>query len=431
MGNPWRRLIGLAHAVLTLFVIFSGAGFAQSPRMVGYLPQWALYYDHPWLARDLVSSGAAPLLDQVNYAQANIRGARCVIADANADLNRVYAAEESIDGKADSPAAPLKGGFHQLQLLKARYLHMQTIISLEGKPSTFAEAALPANRAAFVESCMDMFVAGHLAPGVESPGLFEGFDLDWEFPHDVIEGANYMALVAEFRRQLDAASMAVGATRKPLLSVAAGPGTRRYPGVDWSIIAQSVDEVGLMNYDYSGPWQKLTGMIAPLYPIDGGPPRQGTVDGTVAEYEAAGVPASKLLMGVPFYGYGWQQVSVGSNHGLFQAGQAVHGDSPYNAIAALVPKSTIYRDEISRTPWLFDGHEFWTFDDPVSAWTKAAYAASHHLGGVMIWELSGDTADAQLMRALHAGLRAPATDGALAAFPVANPSRSGSRTMSQ
>ena len=33
--------------------------------------------------------------------------------------------------------------------------------------------------------------------------------------------------------------------------------------------------------------------------------------------------------------------------------------SPYHAIAALVPHSTVYRDEHSQTPWLFDGTVFW------------------------------------------------------------------------
>ena len=140
----------------------------------------------------------------------------------------------SIDGQADLPAAPLRGGLHQLVLLKQRYPRMRTVISIEGKPPSFAVAAQPENRAAFVASCIAMFVDGHLAAGVEAPGLFSGFDLDWEFPKTPVDGANYVALLAEFRRQLDQhqpdqAGARPGAHRL-LLSVAAGPGTRRYPG---------------------------------------------------------------------------------------------------------------------------------------------------------------------------------------------------------
>jgi chitinase len=383
-----------------------GSPPAAHPLVVGYLPQWGLYSTPPWLARDLVTSGAAPLLDQLDYAQANIRDGRCVLADPEADLNHVYTAETSVDGKADPPSAPLRGGLHQLALLKARYPRIRTVISIEGKSASFAEAAQPGTRAAFVASCMDMFVRGHLAPGAESPGLFDGFDVDWEFPQTEADGANYLALLAEFRKQMGPLDRERGPGRRLLLSVAAGPGTRRYPGVDWALVAPLVDEVGLMNYDYSGPWQQVTGMIAPLYPLEGAPANQGTVDGTVTEYEAAGVPADKLLLGMPFYGYSWQGVSA-TNHGLFQAGQSVRGDSPYSAIAALALHSTVYRDPHSKTPWLFDGSTFWTYDDPLSARTKAAYAASHGLAGVMVWELSGDTADSQLLRAIRAGLTQP------------------------
>ena len=400
-------LLALFYSITPTSCLADGAHpnepLPSSRIVVGYLPQWGLYSTPAWLARDLVASGAAPLLDQVNYAQANIRDGKCVVADPEADLNRVYTPEMSIDGKADLLTAPLRGGLHQLVLLKQRYPRMRTVISIEGKASSFAEAAQPAAQVAFVSSCIDMFVRGHLAPGVEAPGLFEGFDMDWEFPQTEADGANYMALLAEFRRQLDAVQRERGGIRRLLLTVAAGPGTRRYPGVDWAKIVGLVDEVGLMNYDYSGPWQQVTGMIAPLYALEGAPPNQGTVDGTVAEYEAVGVPASKLLMGVPFYGYSWQGVAV-ANHGLFQAGQSVRSDSPYRAIADLVPHSTVYRDPHSQTPWLFDGNIFWTFDDPLSARAKAAYAADHGLAGVMVWELSGDTADAQLIRAIHAGL---------------------------
>jgi chitinase len=372
------------------------------PILVGYLPQWGLYSTPPWIARDLVTSGAAPLLDQLDYAQANIRDAKCVIADPEADLNHPYTAEMSIDGKADLPTAPLRGGLHQLVLLKARYPRIRTVISIEGKPASFAEAAQPEARAAFVTSCIDMFIHGHIAPGAEAPGLFEGFDLDWEFPQTPADGANYVALLAEFRRQLDAISLQQ-AGRKLILSAAAGPGTHRYPGVDWAQVVPLVDQVGLMNYDYSGPWQQVTGMIAPLYPLEGAPLNQGTVDGTVAEYEAVGIPAAKLLLGIPFYGYSWQGVT-GTNHGLFQPGKSIRGDQPYHAIASLVPQSTVYRDHKSQTPWLFDGNIFWTYDDPLSAKTKAAYAATHNLAGVMVWELSGDTANAQLLHAIAAGL---------------------------
>jgi chitinase len=164
-----------------------------------------------------------------------------------------------------------------------------------------------------------------------------------------------------------------------------------------------------MTYDFSGPWSDTTGLIAPLTAdagYDG-----GTVAHCVDAYIAAGVPAEKLLMGVPFYGYGWHQV-IETGHGLSQEGLPIHGDRPYSYIAGLVARSTVYRDPESQTPWLFDGDIFWTYDDPVSIHRKAVYALDHQLGGMMIWELSGDTASADLLHAAYRSLHSVAAPAA-------------------
>ena len=95
----------------------------------------------------------------------------------------------------------MRGSFHQLQELKKLYPRMKILISLEGKAASFAEAAQPENRAAFVSSCIDMFVRGHFAAGADAPGIFDGFDLDWEYPQQE-DAPNYLALLQEFRKQL-------------------------------------------------------------------------------------------------------------------------------------------------------------------------------------------------------------------------------------
>ena len=386
--------------------LLSFPALAQTPVIVGYLPQWGLYGTPPWSARQLVSSGSAPLLDQIDYSQAFIVNGRCAIADPKADLQHPYTAQTSVDGSADAPGdaagPPLKGEFHQLQELHRLYPRIRMLISIEGKPAAFADAAQPDKRVAFVASCIDMFLRGNLAPGLRAPDLFSGIDVDWEYPGGPSDGTNYTALLAEFRKQFD---VYAPHGPKPLLTIAVAPGLGRYPGVDWPLVAQTVDRVGLMNYDYNGPWQKTTGLVSPLYAQPSLPLESGNVDATVQEYLGAGIPAAKLLMGVPFYGYHWSGVSdAGTQHGLGIPGQSEHGDTPYREIAA-VPGAA-FRDPHSQAPWIYDGNNFWTFDDPASIAAKASYARAHALGGMMIWELSGDTADGSLVKAMHAGLKA-------------------------
>ncbi len=391
----------MPRVVLFLFCFLSLTSRAEKPVLVGYLPQWGLYQTPPWSARALVASGSARLLDQIDYSQAFIVDGRCAVADPNADFQHAYTAETSVDGTADAPNAPLKGEFHQLEELHRRYPRIRMVISIEGKPAAFADAAQPEKRAAFVASCVDMFLRGNLAPGVRAPVLFSGFDLDWEYPSNSEDGANFNALLVEFRRQLDAYK------RARLLTIAVAPGLGRYPGVDWPLVARTVDRVGLMNYDYNGPWQKTTGIVAPLYAIPPVARESGNVDGTVQEYLNAGIPARKLLLGVPFYGYHWSGVKdAGAEHGLGMPGRGERGDTPYREIMGSPGAAgTLFRDPHSRAPWLFDGQSFWTFDDPASVRAKADYARAHRLGGVMMWELSGDSADGALVKALRRGLR--------------------------
>ena len=409
---------------ISLLLMASGSPIARAqtaahrPRLVGYFGQWGLYNTPEYTLKDLARGSKAGLLDQLNYAQAFVAGGHCSIADSNADLNHVFSAAESVDGVADDPAAPFRGHLHQLQKLKRAFPRLKVLISLEGRGSDFAFDAQPENRQAFIASCIDLFIRGNLAPGIRVPGLFDGIDLDWEYPQGA-DAPNFIALLTEMRRAMQAVRLGL------TLSVAVGPSPRMYDGTDFRAVAAQVDEVGLMTYDFAGPWMQSTGFIAPLYnvpqPLVTGTgtkmadpssalERTGGAAGCAQAFLDAGVPAEKILLGVPFYGYGWTQVPEIAQ-GVFQEGTPVRGDRPYSYIQSLVASSTVHRDPGSDTPWLFDGDAFWTFDDAASIGAKAGFVREHDLGGLMIWELSEDTEEATLLKAASRSLaveKAPA-----------------------
>jgi chitinase len=370
---------------------------SNHPVVVGYFPQWGIYdTQKPYYVKTLVTNGSARRLDQINYSQGAVGGGKCSLADPNADLNTAFTPETSVNGQSDDPNSAFRGYFHQLQELKNRYPRVKVLISLEGKASDFEEDAEPENRRAFVASCVDMFIRGHFAPDVNKPGLFDGFDLDWESPQ-AADAENFRALLEEFRRQMNAARSGLR------LSIAVDQAPEAFPGTDFAAVAKLVDQVGVMNYDYAGPWSKTTGLLAPLF---GNSRHSLSIERSIASYKRVGIPEHKLLMGVPFYGYSWEAVSS-ANNGLFQPGRAVHADRPYNYIRALAEPASMYRDPRSQAPWLFDGQTFWTYEDPVSVRWKVSYARNERLGGVMIWELSGDTADAELLSTVYRSLHHP------------------------
>jgi chitinase len=400
--------------------------------LVGYFPQWGLYGDTPYTVKSLVQSGAAAMLDQLDYAQGFVSDGSCSVADPKVDLDYTFSAETSVDGSADSPHMALRGNLHQLVELKHRFPHLKVLISLEGRASDFAADAQPEARTAFVASCVDLFLKGHFGPEATALGRFDGIDLDWEYPRGA-DSENYVPLLTEFRRQMDALRPGL------LLTVALGASPRMYGNADIAAIGQVVDLAGLMTYDFNGPWSSTTGFIAPLSSES---PDDGSVEASVNAWKAAGVPASKLLIGLPFYAYGWRSVPA-ANHGLGQDGSPIRGDHPYRFIEKLIdphpdrpmgaaaasavsattpapseppdpqahtteapmpPQAVLYRDPVSQAPWLFDGSAFWTYEDPVSIRSKAAFAARQQLAGFMIWELSEDTPSATLLKAAHSAL---------------------------
>ncbi|MGB8010608.1 MAG: glycosyl hydrolase family 18 protein [Terriglobales bacterium] len=367
---------------------------AARPLVVGYFRGDSMR--RQFFFKDLIARGAAPILDQINYSQANIANNRCIVADPAADLNYSFSAENSVDGTADAPNLPLRGNFHQLQELKRLYPYIKALISIEGNADVFVKAAQPENRSAFVASCVQQFIRGKIADGIEAPGLFDGIDVDWEYPEPA-DKLNFIALLGEFRRQMNAARPGL------LLSVAMGTTRASYQHLDMPAVALYADQVAIMNYDYAGPWSKKTGLVAPLYASPGDPEIAGDVDSTIRSYIEAGVPVSRMLMGLPFYAYAWHQVAP-DNHGLFQLGEPDRIDVLYNYIVSIQNKFTVYRDPKSMAPWLFDGNTFWTYDDDLSIAAKVRYAKERDLRGIMIWELSGDTADGKLLKTIAAEL---------------------------
>ena len=92
------------------------------------------------------------------------------------------------------------------------------------------------------------------------------------------------------------------------------------------------------------------------------------------------------------------------HHGLYSKGNPIRDNLNQSTAVTLLagsPDAKLYRDPVSLAPWIYDGDNFLTFEDPTSLGAKSAFAHERNLGGVMIWELSGDTNDAQLLRALQ------------------------------
>jgi chitinase len=383
-----------------------------STRIVGYYPSWAP-------GRGLMPAGiAAEKLTHINYAFSNVSEAgECILGDPAADLARRFSAGESVSGVADPQGTQqggMRGNFNQLRLLKQKHPHLQVLISVGGWTwsGEFSDAALSEeSRQRFARSCIDLYLK-------QNAGVFDGIDIDWEYPAGgglspgrPEDKKNFTLLLAEFRRQLDALGKAEG--RHYLLTIAAPAGPGPAGNIERSEIVNSLDWINLMTYDLHGTWESTTNFNAPLFQATEDPASPAlNVDAAVLGYLNAGVPAERLVLGVPFYGKGWEGVAA-VNGGLYQAargpapGKWEPGSFDYKDLKQRYLSEPAYTRGWSvdaRVPWLFNPETgiFITYDDPDSLSAKAGYVVDHGLGGVMIWELSQD--DGSLLEALYARL---------------------------
>ena len=223
---------------------------------------------------------------------------------------------------------------------------------------------------------------------------------------------NFTKLLAEFRRQLDAYGRATG-NRYLLTAFLPAAPAKIDAGFEVSRIFSSLDFATVQGYDLHGAWEPVTNHQSNLFtsPLDPSSPRFSVLD-TVVAYLRRGAPARKLVVGVPFYSRGWTGVGTAGN-GLYQSatgpapGTWEAGADDYKVVKALLGAGyTRYNDVRAGASWLYNPATgiFWTFDDPWVLTAKAVLARATGFGGIMFWELSGDTPDGELVRALARGL---------------------------
>ena len=373
------------------------------PRIIGYLASWGV---RPKGIR--IADLPGDQLTHIIYAFARItEDGRFALGDPCIDVGQCGSA----------PGAPLpstdRGTFAELRRLKERYPNLQLLIAVGGWTGSdrFSDVALtPESRRTFAQSAVDVAIR-------RSPGLFDGIDVDWEYPVGgglpsnaarPVDYENCTFLLLELRRELDTQGERDG--RRYLLSIAtiAGPSAPRH--FDLATVAGIVDWFNVMTYDFHSG-SKIAHFNAPLYTASGDPTPSYTVDSTVQRYIAARVPRAKIVVGVPFYGRVYGGVGP-ANDGLFQPAPGPVPDewrsgTDYRSIVRRDPESLGFRRVMhpeARVPFLFNAMTgTWiTYDDTESVAEKAAYVRSHGLGGVMAWEIGGD--DGTLVAAIHKGL---------------------------
>jgi chitinase len=412
---------GNISAASTALSVTTSAVAGGNYKIIGYYPSWGVYgraYTVPMIDASKVThinfafadicwngvhgnpdpTGPNPVTwtcqDEVGVISGTANGT-IVQGDPWADSQMSY--------PGDLWDTPIKGSYNQLVKLKAANPNLKTIISVGGWSwsNHFSDvAASVTTRTTFANSAV-AFLRKY---------QFDGVDLDWEYPVGgglagnsalAADKTNYTLLLQAIRNALDTAGAADG--KHYILTIASGASLSYIANTQLSSIASIVDWINIMTYDFHGSFDPTSGNNAPLTfdPADNSANKNSFYDdAAVTNYIAAGVPANKIVMGVPFYGRGWSGCT-NVNHGLYQScspattgtwesGSYDFTDLQNNYIN--LNGYTRYWNSAAQVPYLYNpsNGNFITYDDTQSIGLKDDYIKNHSLGGAMFWEFSGD-----------------------------------------
>jgi chitinase len=221
---------------------------------------------------------------------------------------------------------------------------------------------------------------------------FDGVDIDWEYPADEDDATNMVLLLEAVRRELDSYAAQFASGHHFQLSMAAPAGFEHYSKLHLADLARTLDYLNMMAYDYAGSWSAYAGHSANLFANDGEPHSTPfNTDDAVRAYLDGGVPAEKLVLGIPIYGRSFQGTAglgspfVGVGFGSWESGVWDYSALPKDG-------AVVNLDHAAHAYYSYDAitRELITFDPPEAVQQKVSYLKRLGLGGTMFWEASAD-----------------------------------------
>ncbi len=311
------------------------------------------------------------------------------------------------------------GGLRDLQAKAKKQGHnLELSMSIGGwtMSNGFHEtAASDASRKTFAKGVVKLF---------KQFPMFSGVDLDWEYPnveaagnpYGAEDGANFALLIAEVRKQLDAAN------RKDVkISIAASAVAANIDYADvHTLVKSGMDFVNVMTYDFFGtPWAETLTHHTNLNALTAG---GWAVDSIVDHLLAQGFPAERINIGYAGYTRNGRNAEIssfsplegtynpgeGTTTGSFESGTSEWYDVIYNYLDLENQKGrngfNVYTDQKANADYLYNPESklFISLDTPRTVKAKGEYAAKLGLGGFFTWTIDQD--NGVLVNAAREGL---------------------------
>lgn len=222
----------------------------------------------------------------------------------------------------------------------------------------------------------------------------DGIDIDWEYPGTAAAGIKARPEDKENFTLLITAIRDVIGDDKWLSVAAVGDQASINRSFEIDKIAPLINYFNLMSYDFTAgeTGEKGRSHQANLYESDLSLPGY-SVDKWVNNLINAGMPASKILLGVPFYG----RLGAKTTKSYDELRTNFINKNGY----------TYKFDNIAKVPYLVkEGQFVMSYDDPLSIFIKSQYVFEKCLGGIFSWTSTYDQANI-LAKAMYDGINDP------------------------
>ena len=220
---------------------------------------------------------------------------------------------------------------------------------------------------------------------------YDGIDLDWEYPDTKEEVVGFERLTRRFRKALDDLGQKKGRHMFVTFAASSNPGTVRW--LDKAFVLETMDWINVMTYDYTGEWTKYAGHQSPLFASSKQPGNPRSTELSMKYLlEERGLPASRLAVGIPLYGRGFNvDKPYASTEGAPKR-RLPRGDYANLHKLESSPDWNRQWDDQTKNPWLVSKKDpaVIGYDDPRSVGLKTEWAMKQGFRGVFFWQVHGD-----------------------------------------
>lgn len=229
---------------------------------------------------------------------------------------------------------------------------------------------------------------------------FDGLDISWIYP-DVKDNSLFIVLIHELAEAFQQDS--VKSSKERLLLTAGVSAGRQIIDNSYQIkkLAKELDFINLLSFDFHGSWEKplVTGHNSPLRKgqLDRGTTSYYNVEYAVGYWLNKGMPAEKVVMGIPTYGRSFTLASAETAVGAPASGPGAAGPITessgflaYYEICQFLQGAKIMRLQDQQVPYAVKGNQWVGYDDVESVESKVQFLKSLNLAGAMIWSIDMD-----------------------------------------